>query len=522
MKEQIIIIGLDGAPWSLINKWIEESKLPTFKKISEEGFIGILKSTVPSTTFPAVPALLTGMNPANLGVFSFFKADNSPLTLWDIEHKKIWSTLSEQGYSSCVMNIPLSYPPQKINGVIVSGWSPSDDDSYTYPEDIKKEIIGFHDDKITKEVFQLRNKKNIEKYRKELLSTLVGIINKRYNFFKKIYDKNEFNFALLWIYHTDFLQHCCWEFKDLLLELYLKIDEILKDLLLNYSDKNIIVLSDHGFESRPTRYFSVNSWLYQNNYLQRKSGLVNYFAIVAQHIAYNYLPRKVVTKIIKLWQPKKHDLDQEVFIERIDNFPGIDQENSQAYLSTMFGICIKNNGNYETVRDDVIKKLKNLKDENGECVVREICKREDVFKGKYLYEIPEIIFLTSEKYVPFPALTKNIFGALNRKGYWWQTGEHYRNRDGIILGLGPDIKNNIQLKEAKIEDVYPTILYLLNCSISSYCDGNILNDITIKTIKPKYTLNDEIKDKESDEISDLDDEEEEKIMERLKKLGYIE
>ena len=182
MKEHIIVIGLDGAPWSLISKWIEENKLPTFKKISKNGFIGVLKSTVPSTTFPAVPALLTGLNPANLGVLSFFKADNSPLTLWDIEHKKIWSTLSEQGYSSCVMNIPLSYPPQKINGVMVSGWSPTDDESYTYPKDIKKEIIGFHDDEITKEVFQLRNKKNIEKYRKELLSSLVDIINKRYNF----------------------------------------------------------------------------------------------------------------------------------------------------------------------------------------------------------------------------------------------------------------------------------------------------------------------------------------------------
>jgi predicted AlkP superfamily phosphohydrolase/phosphomutase len=522
MNEQVIVIGLDGAPWSLIHTWINEDKLPTFKKISEEGFIGKLKSTVPSTTFPAVPSLLTGMNPANLGVFSFFKADNSPLTLWDIDHKKIWTTLSEQGQTSCVMNIPLTYPPQKINGVMVSGWSPSDREIYTYPDDVKEEIIGFHDDDITKQVFQLRDKKNIEKSRKELLSVLVDIIKKRYDSFKIIYDKNEYNFGILWIYHTDFLQHCCWEFKDLLLELYLQIDEILNDLLLNYPDKNIIILSDHGFESRPSRYFSVNTWLYENNYLQKQSGLINYFAVIAQHIAYNYLPRRVVTKIIKLWQPKKSELDQEFFIEKIDNFPGIDQKNSKAYLSTLFGISINKNDAYDKIRVDIIKKLMQLKDEENKYVVREIQNREDVYKGKYLDKIPDIILLTSEKYVPFPALTKKLYGALNRKGYWWQTGEHYRNRDGIILGRGPYFKNKIKLNNAEIEDVYPTILYLLNCSIPSYCDGNVLTNITIKDDEPKYMLDSEEKAKKSYTSKELDDEDEKIIMERLKKLGYIE
>ena len=66
-----LIIGLDGATWNVIKPLAEEGKLPTFKKLMEEGVWGNLESTVPPVTGPAWVSFATGRNPGKTGVFDF-------------------------------------------------------------------------------------------------------------------------------------------------------------------------------------------------------------------------------------------------------------------------------------------------------------------------------------------------------------------------------------------------------------------------------------------------------------------
>ena len=65
------MIGLDGATFDLIKPWAEEGKLPTFKKLMEEGVWGELESTIPPITGPAWLALATGRNPGKTGAIDF-------------------------------------------------------------------------------------------------------------------------------------------------------------------------------------------------------------------------------------------------------------------------------------------------------------------------------------------------------------------------------------------------------------------------------------------------------------------
>ena len=54
MRDQkLLIIGLDGATWSIIKPWADEGKLPTFKKLMKKGVWGSLESTIPPITCPA-------------------------------------------------------------------------------------------------------------------------------------------------------------------------------------------------------------------------------------------------------------------------------------------------------------------------------------------------------------------------------------------------------------------------------------------------------------------------------------
>ena len=72
-NRRVLVIGLDGATWDLIKPWVDEGKLPTFKKLLCEGTYGTLKTTIPPITLPAIPSFMTGKNPGKHGITSFVR-----------------------------------------------------------------------------------------------------------------------------------------------------------------------------------------------------------------------------------------------------------------------------------------------------------------------------------------------------------------------------------------------------------------------------------------------------------------
>jgi len=517
-----MIVGVDGAPWTLLNHWISKNKLPTFKRIANLGSRGILRSTIPCTTFPALPSMFTGLNPGNLGIFSFINVDGSLATMKEIQYPKIWNILAKHDRSSCIVNVPATFPPEKVNGVMISGWAPSGKSNYTHPKYLKKEIEGFRNDRIEEEIRRLRKKKRDEKSRKKYFDLMIEQAKRRYDIFKKLNQQKDYDLSIFWIQETDNIQHYCWEYKESLLRFYIKVDNILSDILSNFPERNLFIVSDHGFESRPEEFFFVNTWLRRQGYLKQMGGpLVSHFVNFGQFFAYNYLHRWLLEKILILWGSlkKRRDSSQKCAISKIDNIPGIDKKNSKAYLSTIFGIHVNNANNYEEIREEIIERLGKLKDEKGDRVMRDVWKKEEVFKGKYLKEVPDIVFRTSERHMPFPALTKKLFGKVKRSGYWWQSGEHFRARDGILMACGPAIRKNNDLVNANIEDIFPTILHLMGFEIPKYVDGKVLTKISACVRKPVF--------KEYEHISEetlhaqLERKDEEKIKDRLRELGYF-
>ena len=141
---KVLLVGLDGTSWRLLERWIKAGKLPTISRLLEQGVHGTLLSTIPCQTSPALPTLYTGKNPGALGVFDFTMSDGTLVKSQDIEYKAIWDVLGELGYKSCIVNLSTIYPPQKINGVMVSGVCPLRDSEYTYPKEVQAKTQGFH------------------------------------------------------------------------------------------------------------------------------------------------------------------------------------------------------------------------------------------------------------------------------------------------------------------------------------------------------------------------------------------
>ena len=148
--KRCVILGLDGMDPKLAEKWMDEGKLPTLDRLRKQGTFKPLATTTPSMSPVAWSSFQTGVNPGKHNIFDFLTRDkqtyspklssvdirgprrtlkigslNLPIGKPDIrtlrKGKPFWTTLGENGIFSCILRVPITFPPEKFNGVLLSG-----------------------------------------------------------------------------------------------------------------------------------------------------------------------------------------------------------------------------------------------------------------------------------------------------------------------------------------------------------------------------------------------------------------
>ena len=145
---RLLIIGLDGATFDLIRPWAEDGKLPNLKGLLDKGSYGSLASTIPPMTFPSWNTFMTGMNPGKHGIYDFTERKRGTFEIQLINSlhrrcKTIWKVLSDAGKRVGVVGLPVCYPPEPLNGVMISGFDAPvavANEKVMYPPELYKEI----------------------------------------------------------------------------------------------------------------------------------------------------------------------------------------------------------------------------------------------------------------------------------------------------------------------------------------------------------------------------------------------
>ena len=143
---KVLLIGFDGATWELLKPWMAEGRLPTLHRLVDKGASGGLLSTVPPLTAAAWISLCTGKNPAKHGIFDFVfprlsSYDVSVANIGMRDSKAIWNTISDHGKKVAVVGVPMTYPPEEVNGLMISSFmTPDSESQYTYPVQLKQEL----------------------------------------------------------------------------------------------------------------------------------------------------------------------------------------------------------------------------------------------------------------------------------------------------------------------------------------------------------------------------------------------
>lgn len=531
---KLLIIGLDGAPWSLIEKWTDEGKLPFFKELRENGASGPLQSTIPALTSPALPAFYAGKNPGKLGVFDFTNLKGDLVSSFDIQEKTIWEILSENGIKSFIANLRTTYPPKPFGGIIIAGGCPSEESDYVFPKGMKEKVKGFYEEP------RGINRKDFVHDKKKVWDFCCQMMDKRYKIARDFLDK--YDFSIFWMSETDLFQHFCWDDKNLVLKFYEQVEKILKDIAAKF-EGNIIIMSDHGFDEAPKYNFYINSWLKREGFLKIKRG-------IKYRIFYKLYPlsekfpkfRSCLIKIYRILKNKKsfssmnkgrgEQLSREEFLFGLDRAATLAIKDSRSGIKIMGGPPEarlareggRNNPDYEKIRNALSEKIKNLIGPDGAPVALKVFKKEELYSGPYVESAPDIIFQMSAKYKPVGGVGDKLF----KKRKIIQKGDHTFSRNGIFIAFGPDIKKSVLVKEAEIYDIAPTALHMFGLKAPEDMDGRVLEEIFREHFDGR-AISGAIQNR-TDHSRDAalipekrpySHQEEEKVKEKLRELGYM-
>ena len=125
-KRKVLVIGVDGATFDIITPLVQSGDLPNFAKLMARGSYGELKSTMPILSPVAWTTFATGVRPGKHGIFNFLaRKDNTyavvPASSAQRRVKPVWKVAGEHDRKVIVMNVPASFPPDEVNGMMIAG-----------------------------------------------------------------------------------------------------------------------------------------------------------------------------------------------------------------------------------------------------------------------------------------------------------------------------------------------------------------------------------------------------------------
>jgi len=508
MSRKILLFGMNGLSPDLLFKFIEDGHLPNFDAIIKEGVTCETGGIIPEISSVTWQNMLSGKNPGKTGIFdSYFRVRGTYEISSEIKSKNVedlFDILNKYGKKVIAINIPSIYHHKKINGVLISDQLPD----FTYPPELSKELadtIGIYKFRFKADINALINSKIDED---TYLDSIINITEQEFKIAKYLLENKEWDIYMINTCDIDSVQHIFYldqrsKYREEILKSYKRMDKFFGELTKNLkNDVSVIIFSDKGIVPFQ-KSVHINKWLIDNGLLTLESDKktfsdINWYQTAVYHIGHG-----------------------QIFI----NLKGREQN----------GI-IDPGKEYEELRNSIKNALENLEDpENRENFIERVFKKEELFFGEFFEDAADMIITYKKEYRTADSDAKGIFetDSLVQVNKSKRRGDHVGPHlpfavPGLFIIKGKNLKKGIEIKKKCILDLTPTILYMTNIPVLKDMDGKVIIDafdqqyISSNPIKYIETESFELLKhdflRESDRLSK---EEEEKVKERLRGLGYI-
>lgn len=489
---RVLLIGLDGATWDLLGPWSQAALLPNMTRLRAGGTSGVLWSTFPPFTAPAWTSMFTGVDPGKHGVFGFSRRcrgsyDEQLVNSSMVRVPKLWRLLNAADRRASIINVPLTYPPEPLNGFMVTGMmTPGNAESFSYPPELGQWLRR----ELGEYVIDVEVSLERDRDRLELLDELLCALELRRRATLVLMERDpDCHFVMVVFETLDRIQHLFWRYLVPGTRFYGTpmgtevrravhtccrcLDAAIGALVEAAGhDAAVLVASDHGFGDFQKTFY-LNNWLAGHGFLAFKG--------VGRPTPIRRLMHAVDWRGVKRLLPRP-------FLRRVrHSMRGrIDWPRTRAYAAPIHhqGIYINLRGRepqgivepgeeYRAVRNQIRRELADLRDpDTGQPIVNAVWYREELYDGPYTDEAPDLLPVIGDHgyEISDGIFAQGEFASREDRAYG------YHRRDGMYVAFAPGVFEAGHRQDADITDVAPTILHLLGAAVPEYMDGHVLSE----------------------------------------------
>jgi predicted AlkP superfamily phosphohydrolase/phosphomutase len=411
--------------------------LPTLKRIMASGAVARLTTPLPTQSQVAWASFATGQNPGKHGVFGLIERTPNPFTTYiinalELKSPTIWEILSQQHKFMGVMNVPLTYPPKEINGLMVAcSLTPFRDLTQAVsPVDMAPRLLEME--------YRIEADNNLALQQPEAFWQDLNLtMQRRFQVARQLLQSEQWSLWQIYEPAIDRLSRFFYhqpggecEYKRQIQEVFTNFDVCLAELLSSLPRNcRLLIVSTHGFrQCRAT--FMLNYWLEENGYLLFSQNRRNLENMHPNTRAYCLAPGRIFVN--------QAGREQMGMVN-----PGQDSEDLLQEISHRLQALLLPN--------------------TQESIVKAIYRRHDIYHGPHLGQAPDLILEA--------AAGVDIRANLNASSLWsapLQPGLPDPD-DGFVFIQG--MKTTASDKAMDIVDLAPTLLHMLQITPPSGFDG---------------------------------------------------
>jgi predicted AlkP superfamily phosphohydrolase/phosphomutase len=550
---KVLVIGLDGVTLDLLGPWIEAGELPNLQKLIQEGASGKLRSTLPPISSSSWSSFATGVNPGKHGLVDFVYpgADSYKVSMINATSRQtraLWNWLNDAGYKVGLLGIPTTYPPEPVDGFMISGFlSPGPESEWAYPPELKPELLAEVGEFMLAPDERYRSTRWLNRF----LDDLTASVENRTQAALYLMRTKPWDLFTVVYWDTDMVQHETWRLldpshprynsdeaaaaRDMVLEFHRKVDKDVGRLVTEAGpDTLVVVMSDHGFGPVHS-FFLTNNWLASLGLLQFKQRPWTAFKKALFRLGFTPLRMFRIAKALGLGSLRKRVRFQQKsgLLNRVFlSFDDVDWSRTRAFSIGSFGQVYINlagvrpegivqpGDEYKALREQIAREALALTDpRTGEPLVERIYTREEIYSGPYTNRTPDLI--VQPRGWEYMAFGHADFGSNKLVEPIIGLSGHHRP-DGILILAGPGVKAGMPLEGANIMDLTPTLLHAVGVGVPRDLDGQVLSEAfeaSSPVAQPvTYTQANIFKERGSE--PDLSDDEMAEVQEKLRGWGY--
>jgi predicted AlkP superfamily phosphohydrolase/phosphomutase len=419
---RVAFIGIDGVPFSLLSE--NKDLFPNLAELASEGSAGEIDSIVPPESSACWPALTTGVNPGETGVYGFQDREIGSYDTYvpmgqDVQATRIWDRVTDEGRMASVFNVPVIFPPQRNVQRMVSGFLSPGVDKASHPDELRDslESSGY--------LIDVNAKLGHKEDKSEFMDHAHKTMDKRYEAFEKYLKADDWDLFFGVFMTTDRVNHFLFKDyeqdgpnKDAFIEFYAQLDEYIGQIReLLPDDVTLMIASDHGFTSL-NHEVHCNTWLQEEGWLSYADDDHSELGDISDDTkAYSLIPGRF-------------------YINLEDREPRGSVPQSE----------------YESVRDELKAELEALKGPDGTPVCERVVEKEVAFRGDHADIAPDLVAIPNHGF----DLKSGFKGYDEVFGIGPRNGMHSFDNATLLVD-DPDVS----IKDADLFDIAPTILDLM-------------------------------------------------------------